>query len=124
MSERRSPQDIFDAAYKGLASQGFKQSKSPNAGGCAYRGEDGLRCAVGHLIADENYNEGLEGLSANDGSVLLAARLSNCDAELLDDMQGAHDGQDKFHVVTPDEMKSRLALVAAKHGLQVPEVSA
>lgn len=124
MSERRSPQEIFDVAYKGLASQGFRQSRSSNIGGCAYRGENGLKCAVGHLIDDANYSEGLEGLAANDSSVLHAARLSNYHADLLEDIQDAHDGDDFLSSVKPEWMKARLSDVAAKHGLQVPEVSA
>jgi hypothetical protein len=38
-------------------------------------------------------------------------------------MQEAHDGN-FARGITPDEMKTRLAGVAAKHGLTVPEVSA
>lgn len=123
MSERRSPQKIFDVAYKGLASQGFRQSRTSNMGWCAYRGEGGLKCAVGHLINDENYNVGLEGLASDMACVMKAAGVQDCHKKLLADMQEAHDG-DFGRGITPDEMKSRLADVATEHGLQVPEVSA
>jgi hypothetical protein len=46
-------QEIFNIAYLGLASQGFKQSLSSGKATCAYRGKGGLKCAIGHVIKDD-----------------------------------------------------------------------
>lgn len=44
--------------YDGLKAQGFKRSLGET--GCSYRGDDGLKCAIGHVIADEDYSPGME----------------------------------------------------------------
>ncbi|MBY3543639.1 hypothetical protein HFN71_28560 [Rhizobium laguerreae] len=123
MGERRSAQEVFDAAYLGLATQGFAQSKSDQFG-CAYRGEGGTKCGVGHLIPDDKYLYELEGLSADTPSVSAVAGLSWQTEPLAIDIQGAHDGHDVDFTVSPDQMRDRLAEVAAKHGLTIPEVLA
>ena len=47
-------QDYFNRAYTGLAKQDWKQSKYPaEFVACKYRGPDGLKCAVGHLVDDK-----------------------------------------------------------------------
>lgn len=53
-------QILLDKAVSGLSRQGFEKSvnydpdtTSPQ---CKYRGRNGLRCALGHLIPDEKYN--------------------------------------------------------------------
>lgn len=45
-------QEVFDQVVQHLREQGV-QSKNEN--GCAYRGEGGLMCAAGCLIADDEY---------------------------------------------------------------------
>lgn len=45
-------QEVFDQVVQHLREQGV-QSRSEN--GCAYRGEGGLMCAAGCLIADDEY---------------------------------------------------------------------
>ena len=44
-------QEIFDKALFGIRGQGYQRSVSDF--GCAYRGHNGLKCAVGHCIDDE-----------------------------------------------------------------------
>lgn len=124
MTERRREQEIFDAAYRGLAAQGFMQSKASDENGCAYRGDGGKKCAVGHLIPDDKYKEELEGCAADDANVMVAAGLSSSYGKLALDIQGAHDGPDQKFYVSPDQMKDRLAAVAARHSLTVPQVQA
>ena len=58
-------QEMFDAAVKGLASQEFARSEHPRSKyptlvGCAYRGFEGRKCAVGWLISDDKYYPELE----------------------------------------------------------------
>ncbi len=58
MSERDK---LFCHIADAMLRQG-RQSVDDN-GMCVYRGPGGLRCAVGHLIADEEYSLAMEGLS-------------------------------------------------------------
>lgn len=44
-------QEAFTKAYLALKTQGKKSLDGPF---CAYRGENGTRCAVGHLLTDED----------------------------------------------------------------------
>lgn len=62
--------DYYDDTY---VNQGFS---------CMYRGYDpktgdNLKCAVGWLITDENYNQGFEDESIDSNDVLMAVKLSN-----------------------------------------------
>jgi hypothetical protein len=64
---------------------------------CAYRGVNGLRCAVGCLIADEAYHPDLETKSVCMPEVLLALSLSGVPMSinmtmLLQRLQAFHDG--------------------------------
>jgi hypothetical protein len=57
-------QEIFNKGYLGLQSQGFKQSIEEGCSACAYKTASGLKCAVGHVIPDEEYYISFEGHSA------------------------------------------------------------
>lgn len=110
----RTRQEIFDIAYRGLKSQGFR--RSTNGRECRYRGPSGLRCAVGHLIAPENYKRRFEGQPASDIAILAAANVTHDDATFLEDLQKCHDrgGSSKM-------MQANLYEFAQKHGLTIPE---
>jgi len=90
-----SRQEIFDYVTPLLFAQG-ERSMLEGGTTCAYRGVDGMRCAVGFLIPDELYSYGLEGKSAMD--VDITKRLNNViltDDDLglfLTDLQDVHDG--------------------------------
>lgn len=115
-------QEIFDAAYKGLASQGFVRSLADV--GCAYRGAEGRRCAIGFLITDEKYSPGLEGLTPSDVAVRRAANINDDDCEFAEELQEAHGGPDgDAEEDTPEEMKARLHAFAGRHHLTIPQVS-
>jgi hypothetical protein len=58
-------QQIFDKTANHLLKQGT-QSVLEDDDTCAYRGQDGLMCAVGCLISDDAYNWYLEGTSVDD----------------------------------------------------------
>jgi hypothetical protein len=56
MKPYESLQEIFDKAYVGLAKQNWRRAITITAGGqvaCAYRGENGTKCAIGHVVPDE-----------------------------------------------------------------------
>jgi hypothetical protein len=79
-------QEIFDTVAAHLAKQG-RPAVSDAAGGCAYRGDDGAKCAVGCLILDEEYSSKMEGLLI---SQVAPERLRSF-LPLLENLQEAHD---------------------------------
>lgn len=110
-------QEIFDLAWKGLKAQGFEKSYDPSFG-CLYRGPEGRRCAIGHVIPDDRYATTLEGKSPLTIEVSSAANLSENDTSFADDLQMCHDKAD-----TPNGMRKRLTDFAAKHHLTIPAES-
>lgn len=56
-------QQIFDKVIFSLRAQGDKFSYDPEIDLILYRGPDGTRDAIGHLIDDEHYSPELEGLT-------------------------------------------------------------
>lgn len=98
----------FDHVVSNLIRQGKQSIDGDN--GCAYRSEDGSRCAIGWLIPDEVYYTGFEGMSATDLIVSYWDRIidvegircfvsvttssfnnTHVDAPILSDLQNAHD---------------------------------
>ena len=68
-------QQIFNKVAKHLLKQG---RRARDGNGCAYRGENGTKCAVGCLIPDALYDDRLEGSSVRyvgDGCYLLGQVL-------------------------------------------------
>jgi len=99
----RTSQDLFDIMVYHTLQQG-QQSLHENSGSdCAYRGiaEDGanVRCAVGFLIDDLRYYEGLEGQDARCPCVQDAVtkslgvhHLTSKQIQVMLAVQSAHDG--------------------------------
>lgn len=95
----RTRQEMFDIVAVHLIRQ---REKSKNQFGCAYRGHDGCKCGVGALIADEDYDSSLEGVSVGQDSsttdsqlrVVRAARCPREDRNFLGDLQIVHDTYD------------------------------
>lgn len=114
-------QEIFDKVYLGLKSQDFKPSMLGTS--CAYRGKDGLKCAVGHLIPDELYDPTWE----ESGGTAVYNLPSNVkqflgifnqeDLEFIDGLQWVHDSCE----FSEDDMQTRLKNFASEKGLTVPE---
>lgn len=102
--------EVWEKVRDHLLKQGKVSRVSPEDI-CAYRGEGGLSCAVGCLIADEHYNPKFEGIAVapytetnhpellTERDVLLreALRKSGIDVDdpgtlsLLRELQGIHD---------------------------------
>jgi hypothetical protein len=113
----------------------WKQARrSIKAGGekftyiCAYRGDDGAMCAVGHMIPDQLYDPKMEGPDL--GTLLRANKLSPATNQwllflkrhkhLLTDLQEAHDFMYP-ECDRPDFQSKWLDLcqrVAKNHGLE------
>ena len=115
--------EVFNKVEAHLLAQGVKSiRKSLKQDMCAYRGAGGLRCAVGCLIKDEFYHEGLEGLGMwpdkkeDDHQMLLEEALIKSGIDLnstmthmLGDLQSLHD------TVKPEVWKQRLQNLRVKY---------
>ena len=112
--------EVFNKVEEHLLSQGERSVKFLDM--CAYRGAGGLRCAVGCLIKDEFYHEGLEGLGMwpdkkeDDHQMLLEEALIKSGIDLnstmthmLGDLQSLHD------TVKPEVWKQRLQNLRVKY---------
>lgn len=95
--------EVYQRAVRGLAAQGWRQSLVD--GHCAYRGECGLKCAVGHGI-DDTTAENWDSILIDVGSLPRAARAAAGlpdNLDFLQRMQGAHDSADG-----PNDMRRRM----------------
>lgn len=121
-------QEIFEKVIMHLLVQKKRSVLYPEDRGlganCAYRGASGLKCAVGALIPDEEYSSEIENIDAHtliEGS-LCPPTLKECDADLLYDLQKAHDlapnwygnGLSRFGIVA-------LEVIGERWNLQIPE---
>lgn len=117
-----SLQEIYDRAVAGLAGQGFEPSVSKNGHLCRYRGEDGRKCAAGHVIDDDEYIQEMEGTNI----MGLVSSNNPADSErmaLLNSLQNAHDvPAGGGYEDVPREIKRRLASVGQRWALVIPEV--
>lgn len=83
-------QEVYSQVRKHLLTQRIK-SMSEERKGCVYHGPDGLKCAAGCLIADEEYRNGMEGKPWDylaDRKAVPAAHQ-----ELVSDLQAIHDNK-------------------------------
>lgn len=101
------PQIAYDKLFEAFQKTYDQDRESMRNGMCAYRGDHGTCCAVGHLISDAAYYEGLEGNPVGGDMVRgalftsqpeLDAALSPLGGEikrlflnLLNDLLSAHD---------------------------------
>jgi hypothetical protein len=112
--DKRKKQRWFVRAVNGLAGQGFKRSMSPT-NGCLYRGPNGTKCAIGHLIRDRDYRPYFEGLPITNCFLILGNTPNNEEQFFLYDLQECHDDSG-----TPAKMKTALKDFAKTHGLKIP----
>lgn len=100
-------QEAFDKMVAHLRKQGQKAIQN---GVCRYRTEEGLMCAVGCLLADDEYRSGMEGMGVE---VMMFAYevLQDLDPLVLAEMQDTHDAYD------PAEWEARFADTATRYGL-------
>jgi hypothetical protein len=92
---------IHTKVSKHLLKQGKRSEDGTGVAGnnCVYRSSDGLMCAVGCLIPDDEYYSGIEGQDVNKGMVLDTLRdvIGTCwrtktrKIDLLERLQCIHD---------------------------------
>lgn len=118
-------QELFDRSVSGVIAQG-RQAKDTFAG-CRYRTDNGLKCAVGQLIPDEDYSPAMEGAGVGGDSeraamVRYAAGLENDEQiEMAQALQQSHDAS-AFHQSFLDSFKLAALVVARRYGLD-PKVA-
>lgn len=131
IAETSTPQEVFDFVVNHLYKQGRPALHNiTNHGGdgsvkCAYRSQDGLTCAVGCLLTDEEYKPDMEyrgiwRLAHYGQLVAVAGGFYNRHASLLQKLQLVHDGNgsDEFN---RDYLNHRLNLVAGHYNLTFKE---
>ena len=112
--------EVFNKVEEHLLSQGERSVKYLEL--CVYRGEYGMSCAIGCLIKDEFYHEGLEGLAMlpdkkeDDHQMLLEEALIKSGIDLkpattymLSDLQYLHDEK------KPQDWEQELQKLRAKY---------
>ena len=102
--------------------------------GCAYRGDNGMRCAVGFCISNENYHAEMEGKSAHAEIVRNAIGPEYCnDKEFLGELQSIHDNplSNDSYCTWADELRDFAenhqldsSIVDTVQAAQVPQLTA
>ena len=111
-------QETFDIVVTNLRKQGCKSLSM--SGECRYRTPEGLRCAAGWLIQDEDYMDDIE-----DTPVLSTSRKSNKittliqsyghNVDLVRELQKVHD------IYSVDSWEEHFALIATHYNLKYEE---
>lgn len=120
-------QEIFDTVARHLFAQG-ERAFDREEGTCKYRlPVEGkwLKCAVGALIPDANYNPGMDDVNYSTRVGAVIGRAEVCgyslpdyfrkEQPLLASLQTVHDYSGNWR--HEGEMRNALSLVAIKHGL-------
>lgn len=81
-------QTVFDRVCEHLIAQGRPAAGERHS--CAYRGNDGSACAVGCLIPDDRYDEGMEGAGVGYTVLRRVPELTPV-RHLLAELQRVHD---------------------------------
>lgn len=103
-------QQIFDRVATHLVRQ---REKSIRQGICQYRGDGGLKCAVGVLIPDYRYREYMEQLTPGDRELNQVTRCGDDACQLLQQLQSTHDAR------TVPSWPAALVDIAEQHGLDL-----
>lgn len=87
-----SEQEILKFVAYNLVKQNATSTRKRSDGlpRCAYRGDNGLKCAVGFCIEDDEYDQAMEGQSV-DGAAFGQFEISYDRRRLLSELQGIHD---------------------------------
>lgn len=117
---QRRMQGLFNRVVTKLLKQNEK-SIVPASNVCLYRGPNGLRCAIGHLITNAAYDPKIEGHIFSRRSVLRALRESGVVApngseirRLLGELQDTHDDIDTKN------WRDRFRILAEEYNLKMP----
>lgn len=113
MSDR---QKVFDKALAHLRKQG---KRSMGRLGCAYRGDDDLKCAIGIFIPQKYYDDAMEGDTVAAHSVFdfLPTSVAATGPQFLSDIQGRlHDDVSDYNFLKGLEIAAEY--LASDYGLK------
>lgn len=107
-------QETFDAVVTHLLKQGCRSVDS--LGNCVYLSDQGLKCAAGCLIPEDEYVPGWEGTSIwenekCEGTVTACLRRLGYNLKLVSQLQSIHDNCE------PHRWDDAFQQLAAEHGL-------
>jgi hypothetical protein len=120
-------QKVFNRVWQAFVIEGAPQSMNVNANGtsCAYRGQNGSKCAVGLLIPDENYKPVWDHECRRVGGILVGNPLypeygtpSIDDIGFLTRLQRVHD--DRIGAQFARNIRRDLKAFAAEESLSIP----
>lgn len=121
-----TPQEMFDKAYLGVIAQREKSTKPD--GSCAYRGQNGSKCGIGHLIPDglaeawdRRTNSSISHI--RDTKTYPIPDFIRNNRTLACALQSAHDNCSHYdHNVFIKEFKYRMEQVANDYKLTIPQL--
>lgn len=115
-------QIAFDTVAKHLFTQGEKSTTLLASGaiGCAYRGENNTKCAIGALIPDSLYEAVFDGENKTITSLLaehpaIRQYFEGVSSQLLADLQWCHDSDSSWF--STGVMRERLREHASIYGI-------
>ena len=112
-------QEAFDIAARHLLVQGKRSLTSDGA--CAYRGEGGLKCAIGALIPDDQYDPKMEnwevGIILTESFCPPILKSQDLKEDFLQDMQGIHDAASEYFGDVVQDLRSGFIALAEKWNL-------
>ncbi len=125
--QREINQEAFNKAVIGVFKQGGASMNERKV--CAYRGPDGRKCAIGHLLADDQYDKRFEGQGIGEyrlfGSIARSGYAS-VSVDLLVALQKAHDSSARIAKTDDAEFlelfASDIISIADEFDLIVPEI--
>ena len=127
MNEMNEAQSLFETISRHLFAQGelSVKPKNPNSvyDRCAYRGENGLKCAVGAVLPDEEYQKVFDEANMPVTSVVYeldhgpTRKLFMGNLDLLANLQAVHD--DARNWETSENMTNALIKVGTMFCLKV-----
>jgi len=112
-------QQAFDFVWERISQQG--QPSWQDGVGCLYRGPNGLKCAIGWLISDDDYKPSLESKCPTDPRFPRLPSLKGLPRDFLECMQDCHDtvaGVDPLNFV--QEFQQNMIRLANREGLKCP----
>lgn len=110
-------QEQFNTVVLGLAAQGWKKSKTLEGARCLYRSQNGLKCAIGQMIPDDQYRRVMDrrGRSWTSREFHNEGMLKNIAPNEFDALQSAHD-----RARSAFDMEQRFQRLAADLELEWP----
>ena len=113
-------QEAFNAVWRHFVTKGRAKSIGKDGECCMYRGPRGQKCAIGVLIADDDYDpewDRDDPPSAGGPTIRRVLGAPESDMEFLEDLQYVHDYAGyPFH----DNIRRRLKGLAAEYNLTIP----